>query len=128
MIEQLYKKKIIRDFLSLFIENKWKALIASILEYGIIKFKKNYSNFSSLTADDILNLVEDVKKSENKDKVKEDSFLETRILSCKSNTSKKDKETSVSKLMSKDKKIKKTTSTSISKRSETPVKHSKFYK
>ena len=118
MIEQLYKKKIIRDFLSLFTENKWKTLISSILEYGILKLKKNY-NIASLTADDILNLIEDVKKAENPNptKHKEESYSETRILSTKSKTNKE-----TSKPSSKVKKLKK--EVSLSKRSETPVKSS----
>jgi len=116
MIEQLYKKKIIRDFLSLFIENKWKSLIASTLEYGIINLKKNY-NVASLTADDILNLIEDVKKTECK--TKEEIFVETRVLSCKSKTEKTNYKSS-----SKDKKI--TKNLILSKRSETPVKTSNY--
>jgi len=70
MIEQLYKKKIIRDFLSLFIENKWVSLICSVLEYGILKLKRNY-NIASLTADEILNLIELEKKNDKKENKKE---------------------------------------------------------
>jgi hypothetical protein len=64
MIEMLYKKKIIRDFLSLFTENYWKQLISCILEYGIINFKKHH-NIASLTPEDIIAVVESLKKEEN---------------------------------------------------------------
>lgn len=64
MIELLYKKKIIRDFLSLFTENYWKQLISSMLEYSIINFKKHH-NIASMTPEDILNVVESLKKDEN---------------------------------------------------------------
>lgn len=60
----LYKKKIIRDFLSLFTENYWKQLIVSIVEYGIINFKKHH-NIASLTPEEIIQVVESLKKDEN---------------------------------------------------------------
>ncbi len=56
MIDQLYKKKIIRDFLSLFSDNKWNQLISITLEYGILMLKSNY-NLASLSVDDINNFV-----------------------------------------------------------------------
>ena len=56
MIDQLYKKKIIRDFLSLFSDNKWNQLISITLEYGILMLKSNY-NLASLSIDDINNFV-----------------------------------------------------------------------
>ncbi len=61
MIEMLYKKKIIRDFLSLFTENYWKQLIVSIVEYGIINFKKHH-NIAALTPEEIIQVVEILKK------------------------------------------------------------------
>ncbi len=60
----LYKKKIIRDFLSLFTENYWKQLVSVILEYGIINFKKHH-NIASLTPEEIIAIVESLKKDEN---------------------------------------------------------------
>lgn len=60
----LYKKKIIRDFLSLFTENYWKQLISCILEYGIINFKKHH-NIASLIPEEIIAIVESLKKEEN---------------------------------------------------------------
>ena len=56
MIEHLYKKKVIRDFLSLFIESKWKPLITSILEYGILNLKKTV-NIASLSAEELLTFI-----------------------------------------------------------------------
>jgi hypothetical protein len=64
MKELLYKKKIIRDFLSLFTENHWNQLITSLLEYAIINFKKHHS-VASLSPEDIVNIVETLKKEEN---------------------------------------------------------------
>lgn len=56
MIDQLYKKKTIRDFLSLFSDNKWNQLISITLEYGILMLKSNH-NLASLSIDDINNFV-----------------------------------------------------------------------
>jgi len=56
MIDQLYKRKIIRDFLSLFSDNKWNQLITITLEYGILMLKSNY-NLASLSLDDITSFV-----------------------------------------------------------------------
>ena len=56
MIEFLYKRKIIRDFLSLFSDAKWKQLIISTLEYGILQLKST-NNLASLSLEDIVNLV-----------------------------------------------------------------------
>ena len=64
MIEVLYKKKIIRDFLSLFTENYWKQLIGYMLEYSIITFKKHH-NIASLTPEDIMGIIDKMKKDEN---------------------------------------------------------------
>jgi N-methylhydantoinase A/oxoprolinase/acetone carboxylase beta subunit len=65
MIEEFYKKKVIRDFLSLFSETKWKELIFLCLEYGIILLKRNY-NVASLSLDDLNNIMDDLKEEENK--------------------------------------------------------------
>lgn len=65
MIEELYKKKIIRDFLSLFSESKWKELIFLSVEYGIILLKQKY-NVASLSLDDLNNIVDEIKEEENK--------------------------------------------------------------
>ena len=64
MIELLYKKKIIRDFLSLFTENHWKQLISSLVEFGIINLKKQHK-IASLTAEEIIQIVENLKQGEN---------------------------------------------------------------
>lgn len=99
MIELLYKKKIIRDFLSLFTENHWKPLIACILEYGIIMIQKHH-NIAYLTPEDIYQIIEKIKKAENlsnskkisnsrsvsKDKSVNSSFLSKKPTNLKSNT------------------------------------------
>lgn len=56
MIEILYKRKIIRDFLSLFSDLKWNQLIIHTLEYGILQLKQKI-NLASLSIDDIMNFV-----------------------------------------------------------------------
>lgn len=58
-MEEFYKKKIIRDFLSLFSESKWKNLCILCIEYGILQLKKNYQ-ISSLSMDDIEQFVDDM--------------------------------------------------------------------
>lgn len=64
MLENLCKRKIIRDFLSLFTENYWKQLVATMLEYGIIMFNKHHK-VASLTPEDIISLIEKLKLDEN---------------------------------------------------------------
>ena len=56
MIELLYKRKIIRDFLSLFSDAKWKQIITATLEYGILQLKANGS-LASMSLEDIISLV-----------------------------------------------------------------------
>ena len=58
-MEEFYKKKVIRDFLSLFSESKWKNLCILCLEYGILTLKKNYQ-ISSLSMEDIDQFVDDL--------------------------------------------------------------------
>ena len=58
-MEEFYKKKVIRDFLSLFSESKWKNLCILCLEYGILQLKKNYQ-ISSLSMEDIDQFVDDL--------------------------------------------------------------------
>ena len=37
--KEFYKKKIIRDFLTLFSESKWKNLCILCMEYGVLMLK-----------------------------------------------------------------------------------------
>lgn len=103
MMELLYKKKIIRDFLSLFTENYWKQLITSIVEYGIINFKKHH-NIASLTPDEIIQIVESLKKDENlEDKKKLNNILSLQKSKTKSRSKSKDTDIkSSTKLIKKD--------------------------
>ena len=81
MLGQLFKRRIIRDFLSLFSESYWKELIALLLEYGIIEFNKNYK-ISTLTPEDIINNIEKIKKEEN---IKLKKNTDTRVKSLEKN-------------------------------------------
>ncbi len=65
MIEEFYKKKIIRDFLSLFSESKWKQLLFLLVEYGILQLRKDY-NVASMSLEDIHSIIDDLKEQENK--------------------------------------------------------------
>lgn len=61
MIEILYKKKLIRDFLSLFSQDKWSNIIVCLVEYSIIMMKKTNINPSLLSYEDLINLLEEFK-------------------------------------------------------------------
>ena len=63
MMANFCKVKIIRNFLSLYKENCWEKLICNMAEYGIILLKKK-KNISSMSSEDIINFVEDVKRTE----------------------------------------------------------------
>ena len=63
MIANLCKVKIIRNFLSLYKEDCWEKLICNMIEYGIILLKKK-KNISAMCSDDIINFVEDFKRTE----------------------------------------------------------------
>ena len=63
MLANFCKVKIIRNFLSLYKENCWEKLICNMAEYGIILLKKK-KNISSMSSEDIINFVEDVKRTE----------------------------------------------------------------
>jgi hypothetical protein len=65
MIEEFYKRKLIRDFLSLFSENKWKELLFLLVEYAIIQLKRNY-NVGSLSLDDIITILDDLKEEDSR--------------------------------------------------------------
>ena len=64
-MEEFYKKKIIRDFLTLFSESKWKNLCILCMEYGILMLKQKYQ-VSSLSMEDIEEFVNDLIEEETK--------------------------------------------------------------
>ena len=64
-MEEFYKKKIIRDFLTLFSESKWKNLCILCMEYGILNLKQKYQ-VSSLSMEDIEDFVNDLIEEESK--------------------------------------------------------------
>ena len=64
-MEEFYKKKIIRDFLTLFSESKWKNLCILCMEYGILTLKQKYQ-VSSLSMEDIEEFVNDLIEEESK--------------------------------------------------------------
>ena len=72
-MEEFYKKKVIRDFLSLFSESKWKNLCILCLEYGILTLKKNYQ-ISSLSMEDIDQFVDDLIEEDAKKQKKNLNF------------------------------------------------------
>ena len=43
MIENCLRHKIIRDFLSHYTENRWKDLIPSLIEIGILNLQKSFN-------------------------------------------------------------------------------------
>jgi hypothetical protein len=65
MIEEFYKRKLIRDFLSLFSEVKWKELLFILVEYAIVMLKRNY-NIASLSVDDIIAVLDDLKEEDSR--------------------------------------------------------------
>ncbi len=65
MIEQFYKKKLIRDFISLFTETKWEEVLISLAEYGVISLKRNF-NIASLSLEDLSSIIEDLKDEDKK--------------------------------------------------------------
>lgn len=64
-MEEFYKKKIIRDFLTLFSESKWKNLCILCMEYGVLTLKQKYQ-ISSLSMEDIEEFVNDLIEEESK--------------------------------------------------------------
>ena len=64
-MEEFYKKKIIRDFLTLFSESKWKNLCILCMEYGVLMLKQKYQ-VSSLSMEDIEEVVNDLIEEETK--------------------------------------------------------------
>ena len=68
-MEEFYKKKIIRDFLALFSESKWKNLSILLIEYAILTLRKNYQ-VSSLSLEDIEEFVNDMIEEEERKKKK----------------------------------------------------------
>ena len=65
MIEQFYKKKLIRDFISLFTETKWEEVLIFLAEYGVISLKRNF-NIASLSLEDLSSIIEDLKDEDKK--------------------------------------------------------------
>jgi hypothetical protein len=65
MIEEFYKRKLIRDFLSLFSETKWKELLFHLVEYAIIMLKRNH-NIATLSLEDIIAILDDLKEEDTR--------------------------------------------------------------
>ena len=79
-MEEFYKKKIIRDFLTLFSESKWKNLCILCMEYGVLMLKQKYQ-ISSLSMEDIEEFVNDLIEEENKKNQKNLKKLRKDIIS-----------------------------------------------
>ena len=57
-IQFLCKKKVFRDFITLFNKTVWKQLIASLVEYAILNMKRNNIDYNTLSADEIVSVVD----------------------------------------------------------------------
>ena len=79
-MEEFYKKKIIRDFLTLFSESKWKNLCILCMEYGVLTLKQKYQ-ISSLSMEDIEEFVNDLIEEESKKNQKNLKKLRQGIIS-----------------------------------------------
>ena len=79
-MEDFYKKKIIRDFLTLFSESKWKNLCILCMEYGVLTLKQKYQ-ISSLSMEDIEEFVNDLIEEESKKNQKNLKKLRQGIIS-----------------------------------------------
>ena len=64
-MEEFYKNKIIRNFLTLFSESKWKNLCILCMQYGVLTLKTKYQ-VSSLSMEDIEEFVNDLVEEEKK--------------------------------------------------------------
>lgn len=63
MIQRFYKKKIIRDFLSLYSNNSlWESLLSSIIEYGILMLINNKIPYKTMSQEDLIDFIEKQKK------------------------------------------------------------------
>ena len=79
-MEEFYKKKIIRDFVTLFSESKWKNLCILCMEYGVLTLKQKYQ-ISSLSMEDIEEFVNDLIEEESKKNQKNLKKLRQGIIS-----------------------------------------------
>lgn len=75
MIEEFCKKKLIRDFLSLFTQSKWKELLFLIAEYGVIILKRN-CNIAALSIDDLSSIIDELKEEDQKKQKKLNKKIE----------------------------------------------------
>ena len=60
-VQYFYKKKIIRDFITLYSKTTWRQLIGSLLEYAILIMKKNNIDYNILSAEEIISMVDQLK-------------------------------------------------------------------
>ena len=85
-MEDFYKKKIIRDFLSLFSQSKWKNLCTYLIEYAILLLKKNYQ-ISSLSLEDIEGFVDELIEEQERNRKKNYKKLNQNLSTSNSNYS-----------------------------------------
>ena len=79
MIENCLRHKIIRDFLKLYTENRWKDLIPSLIEIGILNLQK-YFNKLIFTKEELKNFsrhlqVSQIEKDKEKNREKENKEI-----------------------------------------------------
>ena len=75
MIENCLRHKIIRDFLKNYTENRWKDLIPSLIEIGILNLQKSFNKIF-FTNDEIKKIlrhlqISQIEKDKNREKEKE---------------------------------------------------------
>jgi hypothetical protein len=99
MIENCLRHKIIRDFLKNYTENRWKDLIPSLIEIGILNLQKSFNKII-FTNDEIKKILRHLQISQiEKDKNREKEIKENnkekeyeKILDIKINNNSKEKD------------------------------------
>ena len=65
MLEECLRNKVIRDFLNLYKQNRWKKLIPSLIEIAILNLNSSFHTLL-FSEEDIFNIIEELKINQNK--------------------------------------------------------------
>ena len=65
MLEACLRSKVIRDFLNLYKQTRWKKLIPSLIEIAILNLNSSF-NTLFFSEEDIHNIIEDLKINQSK--------------------------------------------------------------
>ena len=65
MLEECLRNKVIRDFLNLYKQARWKKLIPSLIEIAILNLNSSF-NTLFFSEEDIFNIIEELKLNQNK--------------------------------------------------------------